>query len=222
MRAEPEGRAVMAASPREIAALVPMARLLAALGFVVSERTRRCPCVLHGGANSTAFSWRDDGRWFCHSCGKGGDNIELVRAVRGCSFREAVAFLAALAGVTYTPRNVSRREIEAAKQKRERAEAAAWNLRDEALRLLSYYRGALHRSERLMARFGKAPDVGTPGFWEHVERLAWPQTFFSAAYSFLSNVKPETLARFALASPAERLRYIFEREAHESQRECSA
>lgn len=33
---------------REIAALVPMARLLETLGFEANERTRRCTCILHG------------------------------------------------------------------------------------------------------------------------------------------------------------------------------
>src|SRR5712691_2912375 len=92
---------------REIAVLVPTAQLLAALGFDVNERTRRCACILHGGANPTAFSWREDGRWHCFSCGRGGDRIALVRAVCGCSFREAVTFLAQLAGVEYRVQKLS-------------------------------------------------------------------------------------------------------------------
>jgi len=50
------------AAAREIAELVPMPRLLDALSFRVNERTRRCACLLHGGSNQTALSWREDGR----------------------------------------------------------------------------------------------------------------------------------------------------------------
>jgi len=80
-----------------VAELVPMSELLGALGFTVSTRTRRCPCILHGGSNPSAFSWRDDGRWYCHSCGAGGDRIALVRGVRQCGFHDAVRLLAELA-----------------------------------------------------------------------------------------------------------------------------
>jgi hypothetical protein len=54
-------------SPGDISALVAMPHLLAALGFAVNERTRRCACLLHGGRNPSAFSWRYDGRWCCFS-----------------------------------------------------------------------------------------------------------------------------------------------------------
>jgi hypothetical protein len=92
---------------REIAALVPMPRLLESLGFTVNERTRRCACLIHGGANPSAFSWAQEGWWKCYSCGAGGDRIALVRAVRECSFREAVEFLAKLAGISVPDWRVS-------------------------------------------------------------------------------------------------------------------
>ena len=85
-------------SARQIAEQVDMVHLLQALGFMVSPRTRRCACLLHGGNNRSAFSWTDN-LWYCHVCHAGGDRIHLVRAVRDCSFHEAVGFLAALAGV---------------------------------------------------------------------------------------------------------------------------
>ena len=70
------------ANMRQIADLVPMVLLLETLGFVVNERTRRAPCLLHSGSNPTAFAWREDGRWHCFSCDMGGDRIALVREVR--------------------------------------------------------------------------------------------------------------------------------------------
>jgi hypothetical protein len=64
----------MLADPRQIAALVPMRRLLDSLGFTVNERTRRCACLVPGGANSSAFSWSEEGLWKRFSGGAGGDS----------------------------------------------------------------------------------------------------------------------------------------------------
>ena len=114
-----------ARAAREVAELVPMPELLAALSVAVNERTRRCACILHGGNNPTAFAWTESGLWKCHSCGNGGDKISLVRAVRGCSFREAVGFLAALAGIELHEGTPSRDEIEQAQQERETEERTA-------------------------------------------------------------------------------------------------
>jgi DNA primase len=202
---------------REIAALVPMSRLLESLGFDANERTRRCACILHGGSNRSAFSWTNDGLWKCHSCGAGGDKIALVRAVRQCSFQQAVDFLAALAGVSYRTTRVSRQEIESAGFYRERLERAAWAIRDEELRLLSYYRNGLHRSERLMARLSEAPD-DTEDFWECLGQLAPAQTFFLAAYTFMCHASREMIVRFVLASPAERRKVILEEGDGDEQR----
>lgn len=114
-----------ASDAREIAALVPMAVLLAALAFTVNERTRRCACLVHGGSNPTAFAWTDAGLWRCHSCGAGGDKIALIRVVRKCLFSEAVAFLAGLAGVEYRAGTVPRHEVERVKREREAELATA-------------------------------------------------------------------------------------------------
>src|ERR1700729_156521 len=99
-RAMNVARAQRYAEARETAALVPMARLLETLGFRANTRTRRSKCVLHKGTNPSEFAWRHDGLWYCFSCGEGGDRIALVMAARKCSFREASAMLAQMAGVT--------------------------------------------------------------------------------------------------------------------------
>lgn len=205
----------MSVEAREVAALVRMPQLLAEFGFAVNERTRRGPCLLHSGSNPTAFSWREDGRWHCFSCGRGGDRIALVRAVRHCGFADAVKFLAQLAGVEYSPRKVARRDIERARIRRARAESAAWRVRDREIGLVSVYRDGLHRAERLMARF--ISELGrTSGGAERdaiLDRmvvLVWPQTFFAAAYHFLFQASAATLTRFALASPAKRRRFILD------------
>jgi hypothetical protein len=54
---------------REIAAHVPIPRLLATLGFAVNERTKRCACLMRSGLNRTAFAWTDSGLCKGYSCG---------------------------------------------------------------------------------------------------------------------------------------------------------
>ena len=110
---------------RQVSALVVMSRLLVELGFGVNRRARRCACIIHNGSNPSAFAWTDSGLWRFHSCERGGDKIALVREVRHCSFREAVEFLAALAGVEYRPRLVLRGTLERQKRHRERETAEA-------------------------------------------------------------------------------------------------
>jgi hypothetical protein len=202
-----------ASDPRQIAQLVPMARLLETLGFAVNERTQRAPCRLHCGSNPTAFSWLEDGRWHCHSCGAGGDRLALVRAARRCSFREAVEFLAVLAGVKYRAHRVSKEEIVRTRQRRQRAECAAWRIVDEAGRLRRYYTDAMHRAERLQERIGNEilrshKEATREGEWERLARLVPVCTFFFAAWNFFSEAKPDTLIRFVLASSTERRRFV--------------
>jgi DNA primase len=192
--------------------------LLRALGFEANDRGRRGPCPVHGGRNPGAFSWHEDGRWHCFSCGAGGDRIALVRAVRRCSFRDAVEFLAALAGVEFRSRRVSQREIAQIRQRRERAEHAAWRIADETGGLRRYYTDAMHRAERLREQIGNeilrsSTEEAREAGWERLARLAPVCTFFFAGWTFLWDATPETLARFALASPAERQRFILEGEA---------
>jgi len=206
---------------REIAALVPMARLLCALGFSVNERTHRSACVLHGGSNPTAFSWREDGRWCCFSCGRGGDKLGLVRGARGCGFRDAVQFLARLTGVNYAPRRIPRAEIEHARKQHERAERAPWDVTDRVFALRSYYHAAMLRAERLSWRIGErmkgAPAEAEAG-WAALARLAPAQTFFLAAWHLFTNAPAGTLAQAALTTPAGRRRMILVEEVCDEQR----
>lgn len=190
---------------REIAALVEMPRLLGALGFCVNERTRRGPCSIlthaHSGSNPSVFSWRDDGCWYCFSRSAGGDRIALVREVRQCSFREAIEFLAALAGVEYRPGRISAAEIRRANGARERAERNAWFIHDEIIRLRDYYAGGLRRTERLQAQVGR---LGGCGMWDTLLRLAPVSTFFLVAFIHVNKLDSAALVRFALMSPAAR------------------
>ena len=198
---------------RQIAELVTMPGLLRALGFEGNERRRRGPCPIHGGRNPGAFSWHEDGRWHCFSCGAGGDRIALVRAARRCSFREAVEFLAALAGVEFRSRRLSRREIAQIHERRERAELAAWRISDEIGRLRRYYTDGMHRAERLQRRVGdellRASTEGARDTaWALLACIAPVCTFFFAGWKFIRDANPEALICFALASPTERRRLI--------------
>ena len=171
------------ANSREIATLVPMARLLESLGFVVNKRTRRAPCLLHSGSNPTAFSWTEAGLWHCHSCGRGGDRITLVRETRKCSFREAVEFLASLAGVNHRTRRVSGHVIAQRQYQRARAERAAWQVSDEIARLRRYFTDGLHRSEKLQAHLGNqlllaTTEVERNASWERLAQLAQACSYF--------------------------------------------
>lgn len=203
----------MHADAREISALVAMPRLLVALGFAVSERTRRGACRVHGGRNPSAFSWRHDGRWYCFSCGAGGDKIALVRAVRKCSFREAVALLAALAGVEFRSFRMSRKEIAQTRWRRTQAERAAWKIVDEVGRFRRNYADALHRAERLCWRIGERLRLAfaleeQDACWDALARLCPAQTFFLAAWNFFFSATADALTRGALASPGERRKII--------------
>jgi CHC2 zinc finger len=188
---------------------VPMLRLLTTLGFRASDRTHRVACVLHGGANPSSLSWREDGRWHCFACGRGGDRIALVRFIRHCGFRQAVSYLAEIGGVEYTPNLVSRRQTTIGSTPRAQAEAAAWRVHDELSRLRRHYSDALRRADVLCARIGErlqqptiAGGDGLP--WSFLFRLAPVHTFFLAAWFFFTNAPPDVLIRVTLLTPAER------------------
>lgn len=191
-----------------------MSRLLLALGFTVNDR-RRAPCALHGGSNPSAFAWRNDGRWHCFSCGASGDRIALIRAVRQCGFNDALAFLAALAGVEYQPNRLPLAEIARRKEIRQRAERAAWLVTDELSQLRRYYMDALHRTERLQSRIADGilrteNDPEREVAWDRLARLAPAGTYFLAGFSFVFDAQPDVLARFVLARPADRRAMILD------------
>jgi hypothetical protein len=206
-------------SPCDVAGLVEMPVLLRALGFDLNQRTRRAPCILHTGSNPTAFSWTDDGRWHCFSCERGGDKIALVRAVRSCSFPEAVDFLASLAGVEYSPSPVSAHEFERARVARVQArrnartlvdaEFSVWrDARDNLLSLVALRRNA---GARLLAIAGGA----TPRFpgeaeiaWEVLKIVADGMARADTAYCLVSFAAP--IERYAFILHPERREEMIE------------
>ena len=193
---------------KDLAGAIPMARILEHLGFTINEKRHRATCLLHGGSNPTSFAWREDGHWHCFSCGARGDRIDLIRAARQCTFREAVKFLAVLAGIRFS-------SVSSFRNKRgdlgplERIEHAAWRVADIAAQLRRYYRDNLLRAECLQKQIGDEVMLARTVAqrergWKHLERLADVSTCFLAGWSFINNAKPSALARFTLASACER------------------
>jgi hypothetical protein len=112
--------------------------------------------LLHGGNNASAFSWRDNGRWHCFSCGAGGDRIALVQAAKQCSFSKAVEFLSALAGVEHCRDALQHSEVKQMQRQRQAlrsdaktllaAEKQSWlEARDSVLLLEAIRRDASRR-----------------------------------------------------------------------------
>jgi phage/plasmid primase-like uncharacterized protein len=89
---------------------VPMADAVAQLGLQLKRQGRRelvGPCPRCGGRDRFAINLVKQ-VWNCRGCSRGGDAIGLVRHVRDCSFREAIAFLdcgAAPAPRPFVPRS---------------------------------------------------------------------------------------------------------------------
>ncbi len=81
---------------------VPLQDILAANDVLLVRRGTRLvgPCPVHGGDNPRAFVVNPDRNlWHCFTrCQRGGDAIDLVRALHRCDYRQAARRLAALAG----------------------------------------------------------------------------------------------------------------------------
>lgn len=196
---------------KDVAALVPMPELLDSLGIQVNIRSRRAPCVLHGGTNPSAFSWTDDGCWFCFHCARGGDKLSLIQALRQCSFLDALRFLAALAGVKWAALNTAevRQQLAEARKEAQRVKVASQKLqrlerdlllaaRDELLSLHKLRRdagarlAALRRGAR--PRFADEEAVA----WDALGLVAEQELAVSAKYSLLSFGAPTARSRYAL------------------------
>lgn len=85
-------RYVTAESAKERA---PLDALLAYLGYPVGDDDKSL-CPFHDDSEPSLWLWMgDDGqeRWHCFVCGIGGDQIDLLRRIRGLTFGQAVVEL---------------------------------------------------------------------------------------------------------------------------------
>jgi DNA primase len=88
--------------PHPLARAVPILAAAAALGLRTAGRKA---CCFNGTAHRSGTDERpalafqtEVNRFRCYACGVSGDVIDLVRAVRSCTFPEAIAWLSELAG----------------------------------------------------------------------------------------------------------------------------
>ncbi len=194
---------------QDIAALVSMPRLLRELGFRVNERSHRCNCLLHGGKNAQAFSWREDGRWFCFSCCCGGDKFTLIEETRQCDFKTALAFLAALAGVSLTDDPKLRADLARARHERRQREFEQARLRAAERRTFLAVRNNVLGLEQLRRNASRRlTDLAGLGLekFPGEEEAAWAALALvadqipraAAAFTVIGFADQETRFRFAL------------------------
>jgi hypothetical protein len=132
-----------------------------------------------------------------------------VRAVKNCSFRDAVEFLAAFAGVEFHQSRSPREEILRVHARRERAEVLAWALRDGIVFLESRSAYALRLVEQLQRAIGERLkiEIGegvAETLWDALSQIAPLATYFLATFDFLGRANAEDRIRFALATGVER------------------
>jgi DNA primase len=93
---------VSSRKPHPATQALPILEAAQALGLAVAGR--RAHCFNGAGhadgkdSNPSLVFFPDSGRFKCFACGIHGDAIDLVRAMRGVGFREAVAWLETAAG----------------------------------------------------------------------------------------------------------------------------
>lgn len=106
--------------------LIDPVYLIENLGFKITNETAkevRAACCIHGGDNSTAFRVNKDLKtWTCftHKCHEihGNDVLGLIRAVKQCSFMEALEYLEELTG----SKNLNKHKLFEYRRRREQRE----------------------------------------------------------------------------------------------------
>src|SRR5208282_3796893 len=167
---------------------------------------------LHSGKNPSAFSWRDDGRWYCFSCGHGGDKFALVQQTRSCSFKDALRFLAALAGVSLDDDPKFRADLARARRERKQREIEEARLKvAERCAFLKARNNVLglERLRRNAARRLADLTELRPERFRAEEEAAW------AALAFVADQMPQAAAAFtviAFADSETRIRFTLRRE----------
>ena len=78
--------------------------LLNDLGFnriTKHYNTLRACCKVHGGNNPSAFTYSlEKHMWHCHSCGEGGDAVQLVEDILELNFKDATTYMLHRLGVS--------------------------------------------------------------------------------------------------------------------------
>lgn len=128
----------------DVAHAIPTAEVVERLGIAGLRRSGAelvGPCPLCGGTDRFGVNLLS-GAFLCRRCGiVGGDQVELVRRVLGCGFREALNWLVGAAEVAQDPAELAAR--------RQRAEASARKQAREAER---YRQRAIDQARELWRR----------------------------------------------------------------------
>jgi hypothetical protein len=184
----------MLPAARDIALMMPVPQMLRQLGWRTRDRNRADCGLCKGNSKGTvAFT---EHLWHCHRCHAGGTVYGLVMQSRRCEFRDALRYVAELAGVRLGDygSETARHEVTARRQHRERIERAADGLGHLERSLRIECRDRIHQCDRVLA---------TPGPWSEAHwQRAWAAFVLRDEY-----LLPEyTLLSFG-AIP-ERTRYI--------------
>jgi len=110
---------------RDIGRMVSVPQMLRQFGWRTRSRGRADCGLCRGRSTGTvAFNERV---WHCHRCNAGGDVFELVRSVNRCDFREALGYVANVAGIRLadSDRPDVRRQIAERQRHRARIDSAA-------------------------------------------------------------------------------------------------
>jgi len=200
--------AAMQPTPRDIARMVPISQLLRQLGWRMRSRSR-ADCGLCRGSSSATVAYREH-VWHCHRCHQGGDVYTLVRAVQGCDFRAAMAYVAALAGIRLEDHRSFdlRSELAARRQRRERIEHCAEKLTALERALLHERRNRIHDAERQRLRVSNRLAALARGERERFrgEQEALWLTLQAAAVLLNADIPAYTLLSFG--PPGERARFV--------------
>ncbi len=200
--------ATMRPTPRDIARMVSIPQLLRQLGWRMRSRSR-ADCGMCRGRSSATVAYREH-VWHCHRCHQGGDVYALARAVQGCDFRAAMAYVAALAGIRLEgrPSVDLRRELAARKQRRERLENAANKLEAMERELRLECRARIHDAERQRLQFSArlaAIQQGEPEFFRGEQEKIWLKL---KAANVLLDAELTMYTLLSFADPAERGRFV--------------
>ena len=188
--------------------------LLENLGIQFNHRIRRGPCPVHEGSNPTAFTYKGR-RFHCFSCGWHGDGIDLVQEVRGIGFREALKFLADMAGVEIDDSLEARQEFAKQRAERRKVEEAARRLRAIERQVRGQYKNEIHDLEAIKERYGKRLGELNGGA---SERSVGEEGFLWTALEFVSKCLPRALAGYTItsfANTSDRARFALHAEARE-------
>lgn len=187
---------IMQSDARDIARMISIPQLLRHLGWHVWHRNR-ADCGLCRGSSRGTVAYREH-VWHCHRCQAGGGVYQLIMLTHACNFREAMHYLADLAGVQIKGDREDTWRLKAIERRRhcERVGAAGDKLATVEGSLRLECRDQIHHCDRIL-------DV--PGPWDESQ---WQQAraayilrneFLLPEYTLLSFGTAEARAKYVLA-----------------------